>query len=270
MSGGERIEAALARARVEGRLGLIPYLMGGFPDPTRFDELLVEVARRADVVEVGLPFTDPVADGPVIQEAGRRALAAGVDLERVLAAVARLRASGDPDAADTPLVLMTYLNPLFARGLERSVEELAAGGFDGLIVPDLPLEESDELLPVAERHGLAVVQLVTPLTPAARAARLAERTRGFLYAVTRTGITGAKADTGDVRARLAELRRLSAAPVCAGFGLRSPEQVHALRDVVDGAIVGTALLEPLLAGGDPLPLLDALAAAARGEVPAGT
>ena len=186
----------------------------------------------------------------------KRALALGTHLAWLIEEVERVRAQ-----VACELVLMSYLNPLLAFGLERACAALAASGFAGLIVPDLPLEESAELHMHADAQGLALVQLVTPLTPSARAAELARASRGFLYAVTRAGTTGAAAAPEAVARYLRELTALSALPVCAGFGLRTPEQLRALAGACDGFVVGTALVECLEAGRDPLALLDSLRSA---------
>ncbi len=257
MTPHERLERRIRAARSELRPALLPYLVAGFPRREGFADLLQRVAARADVVELGLPFTDPTADGPVIAAAGRSALSQGVHLGWVCELAAALRAR-----IGAGLVLMSYLNPLLARGLERAVSDLAGAGFEGLIVPDLLLEESDELRALADAHGIALVQLVTPLTPDERAGRIAQASRGFLYAVTRAGTTGARAEPAPIRAHLRRLRGLSPLPVCAGFGLRDPEQVHSLADEADGLIVGTALIERLQRGEDPGPLLDDWKAAA--------
>ena len=262
MKPGQRLEQRILGARSAGRTALLPYLVAGFPRREGFDDLLLRIAARAEVVELGLPFTDPTADGPVIAAAGLAALAQGVQLGWVCELAASVRAE-----IEAGLVLMSYLNPLLAPGLERSLSLLAASGFEGLIVPDLPLEESDELRGLADRHGLALIQLVTPVTPPARVRELASASRGFLYAVTRTGITGARAAPGAISAYLRGVRELSALPVCAGFGLRDPAQVLALAGDCDGLVVGTALVERLQRGEDPCLLLDSLKAAAAAGRP---
>lgn len=263
MSAAERLEARLRTARSEGRAALLPYLVAGFPARAGFGELVVRVGARADVLELGLPFSDPTADGPVIAAAAQRALADGVHLAWLCEEVARVRAR-----VSCELVLMSYLNPLLAFGLERACGALLAAGFSGLIVPDLPLEESGELGSLCDAHGLALVQLVTPLTPGARAVALARASRGFLYAVTRAGTTGAAASSESVARYLAGLRTLTTLPLCAGFGLRTPEQLTALAGTCDGFVVGTALVECLASGADPLALLDSLRSATRLPHPA--
>lgn len=262
MTPGERLERRLRRAETEGRTALLPYLVAGFPDRSGFAGLLQRIARHADVIEIGLPFSDPTADGPVIAAAGRAALAGGAHFGWVCElAAARAR---DLRAG---LVLMSYFNPLLAVGLERAVQDLVGSGFEGLIVPDLPLEESTELRALSDRHGLALVQIVTPLTPPPRAGRIAAASRGFLYGATRTGTTGARADPASTAAYLRTLRGLTILPVCAGFGVRDAEQVRLLRGVCEGLIVGSALIELLARGEDPVPLLETLgrAAAAAGD-----
>lgn len=263
MKGAERLESRLRAAGREGRAALLPYLVAGFPRRAAFGELLVEVGARADVVELGLPFSDPTADGPVIAAAAQRALGEGVHLGWLLEEIARVRTQ-----VAAELVLMSYVNPLLAFGLERACAELARVGFSGLIVPDVPLEESDELAAASEAHGLALVQLVTPLTPPERVTALAHASRGFLYAVTRAGTTGADASPAIVARYLAGLRALTTLPLCAGFGLRTPEQLTALAGTCDGYVVGTALVECLARGGDPLALLDSLRLATRLPHPA--
>jgi len=236
---GARIASALAREG-DATPALVPYLVSGAPDPARFEDVLLAAASEADVLELGLPFSNPVADGPVIAAAGRRALERGVTLTWLLDRLDGL--SARPDA---PLVVMTYLNPLFARGLEDAVRSLADVGVEGLIVPDLPLEECGEARAACDAAGLALVQLVSPTTPAERIPTLAQASRGFVYAVARTGITGSATSIEAAREHLARVRSLSPLPVAAGFGIRSAEQVAALAGVVDAAVVGTALVEAL-------------------------
>ncbi len=256
MKACERLTERLRAARAEGRTALLPYLVAGFPVRDGFEELLLAVAERADVVELGLPFSDPTADGSVIAAAGRCALANGAHFGWVCELATRVRGR-----CGAGLVLMSYLNPLLAVGLARATDELAAAGFEGLIVPDLPLEEGAELRALAEERGLGLVQLVTPLTPPARALELAHASRGFLYAVTRTGTTGARAESATLAAYLRNLRTHAPLPVCAGFGVRAAEQVRALRGVCDGVVVGSALIELMQHKRDFLSLLDSLRAA---------
>lgn len=241
---GARIAERLCRAPGESP-ALVPYLVSGAPAPERFRETLLAAAAEADVLELGLPFSDPVADGPTIANVGRRALERGVTLGWVLEQLHAL-----PERPAAPLVLMTYLNPLLARGLPATVRALAAAGIEGLIVPDLPLEESQELRDLGDEAGVALIQLVSPTTSLERVPHLCRASRGFVYAVARTGITGGATSIEAARAHLRRVRDASALPVAAGFGIRSAHQVQALTDVVDGAVVGTALVEALEAGVD--------------------
>lgn len=254
-AGADRLQRAIRQASTGGRPALASFLTAGFPARDGFAEVVRRVAVESDVLELGVPFSDPMADGVTIQEASRIALADGVTLSWILELVAGLD-------LDIPVVLMGYLNPLLSLGYAPLAERAAAAGVDGFIVPDLPLEECEPLRRETSRHGLALIQLVTPLTPPERRARLAAATTGFLYAVTRTGTTGAGAE-GEVPADyLRELRGLSAAPVMAGFGIRRRDQVDALAGVADGVIVGSALVECLADGRDPAEFLRSLRAAA--------
>jgi tryptophan synthase alpha chain len=246
MSPREHIAAAIRSAAARGEPALIAYLTAGFPERERFREQLRALAAAADVVEIGVPFTDPMADGVTIQRASRAALGQGVTLEWILA---ELAAQGGLRA---PLLLMSYLNPLLALGLGSLARTAAAAGVSGFIVPDLPLDESNELRVALEPHELALVQMVTPVTDAARLAALCAGSQGFVYAVTMTGTTGRNVAVPDeVLAYLDRVRAASALPVCAGFGIRSRAQVERLRGHVDGVVVGSALVEVLERGEDP-------------------
>ncbi|HHN75218.1 MAG TPA: tryptophan synthase subunit alpha [Acidobacteria bacterium] len=250
MKGAEALSAALSAA---ARPALVAYLTAGFPSLDAFAPALRATAARAAVLEVGVPFSDPMADGATIQRASRIALEAGASLTWILDTLA----AAAPLAA--PVVLMSYLNPLLAGGLERNVRRAAEAGVAGMIVPDLPLEEAGPLGGMLEGQGMALVQLVTPVTAPPRIERLARASRGFLYAVTTAGITGGEvAIAPALRAYLARVREVARLPVCAGFGIRSAAQVAALADVVDGVIVGSALVEALERGEDPGAFLEAL------------
>jgi tryptophan synthase alpha chain len=247
----DRIGAAIRAARDGGRTALVAFLTGGFPDRRRFHESLAAVADVADVVEIGVPFTDPMADGVTIQRASHAALAAGFTLASLLDELAAIRPR--PRA---PLLLMSYLNPLFAYGLERLPEAAATAGVSGFIIPDLPHEESAELRLPLDRAGLALVQMVTPVTPPARLEMLCADARGFVYAVTMTGTTGRNvAVPDDVLGYLDRVRAASSIPVCAGFGIRGRAQVERLAGHVDGVIVGSALVEVIERGEDPVAFL---------------
>ena len=246
MSPRERITGAIRTAAARGEPALVAYLTAGYPQRERFREHLRSLAAAADVVEVGVPFTDPMADGVTIQRASHAALAQGVTLGWILAELGAL----GPQRA--PLLLMSYLNPLLAFGLDRLAEASAAAGVSGFIVPDLPLDESAELQAALESRGLALVQMVTPVTGAARLAALGAGSQGFVYAVTMTGTTGRNVAVPDeVLAYLERVRAACALPVCAGFGIRSRAQVERLRGHVDGVVVGSALVEVLERGEDP-------------------
>jgi tryptophan synthase alpha chain len=241
-----RIEAAVRKGAGSGSPALVAYLTAGFPTREGFRAQLAAVASAADVVEIGVPFTDPMADGVTIQRASEQALAAGVTLRWILG---ELQAMG-PLA--TPLVLMSYLNPLLAYGLPQLAREAASAGVCGFIVPDLPHDESQEFSGALASTGLALVQMVTPVTPAERLRRVAAASEGFVYAVTMTGTTGRTSGAAaDLREYLASVRAAARVPVCAGFGIRSREQVEALAGMVDGVVVGSALVEVLERGESP-------------------
>jgi tryptophan synthase alpha chain len=249
----ERIAAALRAAAGRGEPALVAFLTAGYPRKERFREDLAAVAAGADVVEIGVPFTDPMADGVTIQRSSREALAQGVSLAWILE---ELRAMQRPAA---PLLLMSYLNPLLAHGFERLAADAAASGVAGFIVPDLPLEESAELQRALKARGLALVQMVTPVTPPERLARLCAASEGFVYAVTVAGTTGKSVTIpADVIDYLERVRKLAPVPVCAGFGIRERAQVERLRGHVDGVVVGSALVEVLERGASPQAFLAGL------------
>ena len=248
----ERISAAIAQAGPRGP-ALVAFMTAGYPSREHFIDDLRAVASVADVVEIGVPFTDPMADGVTIQRSSEQALRAGVSLRWI---IAQLRAAQD---LTTPLLLMSYLNPLLAYGTDALARDARVAGVCGLIVPDLPFDESAPLRAALGREGLALVQMVTPVTPPERLAQVAGASEGFVYAVTMTGTTGhAVSEARDIRAYLQRVRAVARVPVCAGFGIRSREQVDALRGQVDGVIVGSALVEVLERGESPQAWLAAL------------
>jgi len=249
----EQVSTAIRKAAAGGEPALIAYLTAGFPSRERFREHLRALADTADVVEVGVPFTDPMADGVTIQRASLAALAQGVSLAWILEEIAAL-----PGFA-TPLLLMSYLNPLLAFGIARLAETAARAGVSGFIVPDLPLDESSDLRAALDERQLALVQMVTPVTEPQRLAQLCAGSQGFVYAVTMTGTTGRNvAVPAAVIDYLDRVRAASMLPVCAGFGIRSRDQVERLRGHVDGVVVGSALVEMLERGEDPGEVLRAL------------
>jgi tryptophan synthase alpha chain len=245
--------AALERRLAGDETAIVPYLTGGFPTMSVFEDALQALSDGSVAVEIGIPFSDPMADGATIQESSRVALEAGATLDSIITAVetvAPLRCE---------LVVMSYLNPLMAYGFETLVPRLAGAGVSALVVPDLPLEESAELGSAAREHGIGLVQLVSPVTSDSRLAALGRASEGFTYAVTMTGTTGGSVGSGgEVTGYLDRVRAVSRAPVLAGFGVRSAEQVRALAPHCDGVIVGSALVEVLAAGSDPVSFLAGL------------
>ena len=254
MKGHQRISAGIEGAKRQGRTALVGFLTAGFPDKAGFADNLKTVASVCDVVEIGVPFTDPMADGTTIQRASFAALKQGVSLPWIIAQVAEL--SPCPEA---PILLMSYLNPLLAYGLKRLPRDAAAAGIAGFIVPDLPFEESDELKAALDGEGLALIQMVSPVTPPERLSKLCGGAQGFIYAVTMTGTTGKSvAVPDDVLAYMDRVKKVAPVPVCAGFGIRSREQVNLFGAHVDGVVVGSALIETLERGGDPRAFLASL------------
>jgi tryptophan synthase alpha chain len=248
----DRLSRAV-RQPAAGAPALVAGMTAGFPQRAKFREHVSAIGAAADVVEICVPFSDPMADGLTIQRSSHEALKQGVTLKWILG---ELTAMG---AQRTPLLLMSYLNPLLAFGYDRLAVSAAAAGVCGFIVPDLPLGEDTELRAALESHGLALVQMVTPVTPPERMQRLCAASQGFVYAVTMTGTTGgSKALQDDVVAYLERVRALSKVPVCAGFGIRDREQVRKLRGHVDGVIVASALVELLERGEAPQPWLATL------------
>ena len=249
----ERVTTAIRNAaRAEG-VALVPYVTAGYPDRAKFIPTLRAIAEVADVVEIGVPFSDPMADGVTIQRASHAAIANGVSLRWILD---ELRRAGELPA---PVVLMSYLNPLLAYGLDALASAAAESQVGGFIVPDLPLEESEELDSRLAARELALIHLVTPATPEERIRALCEASRGFVYAVTVKGVTGgARGLPAEVTGYLDRVKGLSRLPVCAGFGVRTPEHVRSLSGHADGVVVGSALVEELEAGHDPSAFLKSL------------
>jgi tryptophan synthase alpha chain len=242
----ERLANSIRMAAARGEPALVAFLTAGYPSAARFREHLGAVAAAADVVEIGVPFTDPMADGVTIQRSSQEALRQGVSLRWILAELGAMQRPA------TPLVLMSYLNPLLNYGYAQLAADAARVGVCGFIVPDLPFDEGDALRAVLDAAGLALVQMVTPVTTPERMARICAASEGFVYAVTMTGTTGRSVEVPEsVLQYLAAARRVARVPLCAGFGIRSREQVQRLAGTVDGVIVGSALVEVLERGEDP-------------------
>jgi tryptophan synthase alpha chain len=234
-----RIAETFARLRAEGRRGFIPFVTAGDPDLATTRALFVELARAgADLIELGVPFSDPMADGVVIQRASERALRHGVSVADVLALVKDARRE-----TDVPVVLFTYFNPLLQFGLERLCEEARAAGVDGVLVTDLVPEEAEEFSAALKRRGLDMIFLVAPTSTDARLSMIAARASGFIYAVSRAGVTGARVDVSAAAEKLvARVRALSELPVAVGFGISTREQVAEVWRYADAAVVGSALV----------------------------
>lgn len=247
----DAITEAIRSASLRGWPALVAFMTAGFPSRAQFAADLLRVDEAADVIEIGVPFSDPMADGMTIQRSSRAALADGVTLDWIIAELTTL--AKRPRA---PLLLMSYLNPLLAHGIGRLPADARAAGIAGFIVPDLPFEECADLRSGLSGEGIALVQMVTPVTPPARLAMLARESQGFVYAVTMTGTTGRDVAVPDaVLEYLDRVRAAAAVPVCAGFGIRHAAQVARLAGHADGVIVGSALVEVLERGEDPAKFL---------------
>src|SRR5471032_2810488 len=238
-----RIDARFAELKKQGRSAFITFLMAGDPDPETSLAIIKALPKAgADVIEIGMPFTDPMADGPAIQASGLRALKAGMTLKKTLALVRDFRANDDT----TPIILMGYYNPIYIYGVERFLVDAKAAGVDGLILVDMPAEEDAELCIPAMKAGLNFIRLATPTTDDKRLPTVLANTSGFVYYVSITGITGsASASTSDVASAVARIKRHTKLPVCVGFGIRTPEAARDIAQAANGAVVGTALVDAL-------------------------
>lgn len=241
MSG--RIKKRFQALREEGRAGLVTFTMMGDPDiETSFEILRGLPTAGADVIEIGTPFTDPMADGPIIQGAGKRALKAGITLQKTIDLVRRFRL----EDSETPLVLMGYYNPIYIYGVARFLKDAEEAGLDGMIVVDLPPEEDQELCVPALKAGLDFIRLVAPTTDGNRLSRVIKNSSGFIYYISITGITGASAArAGSVKSAVARLRHHTELPIAVGFGIKTPEQAAEVARVADAAVVGTAIISEL-------------------------
>jgi tryptophan synthase alpha chain len=249
---GAPIGEAFARARAEGRVALIPYVMAGYPDLETSEALAVGLAEAgADVLELGVPFSDPLADGATIQHAGQVALEHGTTLGGCLDLAGRLSSQ-----IETPLVLMGYYNPIFSLGVERFAEHAAAAGVAGLIVPDLPPEEAGPLAEAVQAHGIELIYLIAPTSPEARIAQVARAAGqtggGFVYCVSLSGVTGARAQLPEhLAAFLARVRAHTSLPLAVGFGVSRPEHIARVGELADGAVMASALLDAVDAAPEP-------------------
>ncbi|RMH02677.1 MAG: tryptophan synthase subunit alpha [Nitrospirae bacterium] len=234
-----RIASTFDQLQCRGEKALIPYIMAGDPSLAETEALVATLEQAgADLIELGVPFSDPIADGPTIQKAAERALRAGTSLRRILALVHTLRAK-----VAIPLILMAYYNTLMAMGEENFCREAVAAGVDGVIIPDMPPEEAEPLWTAAEATGLCVIFLLAPTSTPARRREVIRRTRGFIYYVSLTGITGAKlTDMDHVQTSVTRLKKVAKKPVAVGFGVATPADVHRIAQFADGAIVGSALV----------------------------
>ena len=263
----DRLSAAFARCRAQGRAALVTFVTGGDPSPGLTGGILdALVAGGADVIELGMPFTDPMADGPAIQKANLRSLGAGTTTHDLFAIVKAFRVRHP----DTPLVLMGYANPMLARGAEWFARSAAEAGVDGVICVDVPPEEDDALGPALRKAGIHPIRLATPTTDAARLPAVLDGASGFLYYVSVAGITGAQqAAQASIEAAVGRLKAATELPVAVGFGVRTPEQAAAIGRVADGVVVGSAIVDLVGSEGANAPesvrtLVSALAAALAG------
>jgi tryptophan synthase alpha chain len=257
-----RLEARFAQLKAENRAAFVAYMMAGDPD----HETALEIAKGlpgagVDVIELGMPFTDPMADGPAIQAAGQRSLAAGGSLAKTLETARAIRETD----AETPIVMMGYYNPIYQRGVARFLGEAKAAGVDGLIVVDLPPEEDAELCLPAREAGLHFIRLATPTTDDARLPAVLANASGFVYFVSVTGVTGAAAaNAGAVAPHVARIRAKTDLPVCVGFGVRTPAAAREMAQVADGVVVGSAIVSMIAEGRAPADVLAFVQSLAEG------
>ncbi len=257
-----RIEDRFAQLRAQNRAAFVSFVMAGDPVYDRSLEIIRGLpAAGVDIIEIGMPFTDPMADGPAIQVAGQRALAGGQTMRKTLDMVRAFR-EGD---GETPIILMGYYNPIYSMGVDRFLAEAKEAGVDGLIVVDLPPEEDDELCLPAAAAGLHFIRLATPTTDDRRLPKVLQNTSGFVYYVSITGITGAAAAVaGDVGPEVARIKRKTDLPVCVGFGVKTPENAAEIARVADGVVVGSAIVNQIGDGKSPADVLDFVRALAEG------
>ncbi|WP_371171345.1 tryptophan synthase subunit alpha [Aliiroseovarius sp. 2305UL8-7] len=240
-----RIDAKFAALKAEGRKAFVTYIMAGDPDVDTSLEVMKGLpSAGVDVIELGLPFTDPMADGPTIQLAGQRALGSGMTLQKTLDMAAEFRKGDDT----TPIVLMGYYNPIYSRGVDKFLADAKAAGVDGLIVVDLPPEEDDELCIPAQKAGLNFIRLATPTTDNKRLPKVLQNTSGFVYYVSVTGVTGAaEAQATNVGPEVARIKAATDIPVIVGFGVNTPDKAEAIASIADGVVVGSAIVSKIAA-----------------------
>ena len=241
-----RIDDTFARLKSEGKKAFVSYIMAGDPDVATAQAVMNGLpAAGVDIIELGLPFTDPMADGPTIQAAGQRALESGMTVDQTLQMVRDFRATDDA----TPIVLMGYYNPIYSRGVDLFLQQATEAGIDGLIVVDLPPEEDDELCIPAQKAGMNFIRLATPTTDAKRLPKVLQNTSGFVYYVSVTGITGAAAaQAADVAPEVARIKRSTDLPVIVGFGINTPDAARTIAGVADGCVVGSAIVAQIAKG----------------------
>ncbi|MVN89270.1 tryptophan synthase subunit alpha [Deinococcus sp. HMF7620] len=255
--GAARLHAAFAQAAAQGRAAFIPYMTAGYPSAHAFPALATDLLTHADILEVGIPYSDPLGDGPTIQRASEQALAGGTSTRHSLRLIAGLRAQ-----TDKPIVVMTYVNPIYAVGPREFMRLAQEAGVDGLILPDLPPDQDLEIADLAAEHGLAVTFLIAPTSTPARVALVARACTGFLYAVSVTGVTGARegAALGEVPAMLALARQHARVPVAVGFGVKDAATAHQVAQVADGVVVGSVFITAAANGQDVGALAASIAA----------
>lgn len=260
-----RIDDAFARSRREKRGAFIPYLTAGYPRPDVFDAVIDAAAKSADIIEIGIPFSDPVADGPIIQASSEEALRAGVGIEEIFQSVRRFRTR-----SETPIVLMGYANPVFHYGEARFVAAAHAAGVDGVIVPDWPPEDASGLIDAARPLDFATIFLAAPTSSDARIERIAKASTGYVYVVSRLGVTGVtQTPTAELGALISRVRASTSLPIAAGFGISQPEHVRAVCGHADAAIVGSALVRLMSENADA-PDLPAIVARECARLASGT
>ncbi len=258
--GVERLHAAFARAKAEGRAAFIPFMTAGYPSYAKFPEVAAELLSRADIMEVGIPYSDPLGDGPTIQRASEQALAGGTSTRVTIELVKQLR-----QTHDTPIVIMTYVNPIYAVGPEQFMQLAADAGVDGLILPDLPPDQDIEIAALAAKYGLAVTFLIAPTSTPERVKLVAEACTGFLYAVSVIGITGTREGSalGEVPRMLELARQYARVPVVVGFGVKDAQTAAQVAQVADGVVVGSAFINAVRDGQDAGALADGIRAGCK-------